>query len=151
MKKVIYSSLLLFLAIVFASCAASGYSVGDYQNAHIAKDGFYKFSHPKLDSSLIVKVSTHQDEKTHMPKKMFSMLTMKNDSNNFKFSDADENVIIWPFYSISKENQVSTRISEKGNFEDLVKRHPYFISAGSYNGEVGFSYRLDFSQAQFLE
>lgn len=151
MKKVIYSSMLWLLVIVFASCAASGYSVGDYQNAHIAKDGFYKFSHPKLGSSLIVKVLTYQDEKTNTPKKKFSMLTMKNDSNSFKFKDTDENVIIWPFYSISKENLVSTRISEKGNFEDLVKRHPYFISAGSYKGEVGFSYRLDFSQAQFIE
>jgi len=152
MKKIIFGIISLFIIMIFTGCAKHGYTIKDYQNANIAKDGIYEFNNPKMErNNLLVKISTVMDKKTGKEKKEFLMLTVDKNSKNYDFNESDKNVIKWPYYYIDKQNRVSTRIYEKGTFEELRYKHPYFISGSSYKGQIGFRYRLNFSKAKFIK
>ncbi len=150
MKKVLLSLTGLIIITGLAACVSSGYNLRDYQSANIAKDGVYKFSNPRNNNfNLLIKISTYKDKKDGSMKKKFMMLNISKRSNISNFNGHDKDVIVWPFYSINK-NIVSTRVYERGNFRALVRRHTYSVSAGNHKGEVGFSYKLDFSKARFM-
>lgn len=142
----------LIFMMVLIGCAKSGYSLQDYQEANIAQDGVYEFNDSRIEkSNLLVKIKTVKDVKTGNDKKEFFMLNVDKNSNNYDFNENDKNVIKWPYYYIDKQNRVSTRIYEKGTFNELKHKHPYFISGSSHKGEIGFSYRLDFTTAKFVK
>jgi len=145
--------MVLFVFItLLVGCAKNGYSIKDYENAHIVKDGVYLFNNPKIEKyNLLVKINTVIDEKTGKEKREFFMTTIDKNSKNYTFNINSKDVIKWPFYNIDKRNIVSTRIYEKGTFEELKHRHPYFISGSSYKDQMGFSYKLDFSKAKFIQ
>jgi len=147
MKNII---ICLVALIILSGCASSGYSLKDYEKASISKDGVYKFNNPKIKSNLLVKIITYKDKKSGTNKRKLIMLNVSKESKVNNFKETDKNVIVWPFYNIYK-NRVGTRIYEKGEFKELFKRHSYMNSAGSYNGEVGFSYNLDFSSAKLIK
>ncbi|NQY20043.1 MAG: hypothetical protein HRT40_01850 [Campylobacteraceae bacterium] len=151
MKKIL-GTISLFIIVLLSGCASSGYSIKDYQNANIAKDGLYEFNNPRIEkSNLLIRITTFKDTKTGKNKKKFIMLTVNKDSKNYDFNENDKNVIEWPYYYIDKQNRVSTRIYEKGTFNELKHNHPYFISGSSYEGQMGFRYRLDFTEAKFIK
>ena len=103
MKKVLVGLAVLLIMIGFSGCVSSGYSLGDYKNAYIAKDGVYKFNNPRmLDSNLLVKISTYTDKKNGSLKKKIMMLTVNKNSDISNFKENDKNVITWPFYNIYK-------------------------------------------------
>ncbi|WP_419769866.1 MAG: hypothetical protein ACNI3C_11095 [Candidatus Marinarcus sp.] len=150
MKKLV-GIMSLLIIMILSGCSSSKYSLSDYQDANIAQDGVYKFNNPRIkESNLLVKITTYKDTKDGSLKKKIMMLNIDKQSNITDFQENDTGVIVWPFYNIIR-NKVSTRIYEKGSFNELVQHHPYFISAGSNNGEVGFSYKLDFSEAEFIK
>lgn len=151
MKKILPMAFFAFI-IILTGCAKNGYSIKDYENANIVKDGIYLFNNPKIEKyNLLVKIKTVIDEKTAKEKREFFMLTIDKNSKNYNFNIDSKDVIKWPFYYIGKRNRVSTRIYEKGTFEELKYKHPYFVSGSSYKGQMGFSYRLDFSKAKFIQ
>lgn len=140
------------LTMLFVGCAENGYFLEGYKNANIAKDGIYEFNNPRIEkSNLLVKIKTVIDEKTGKEKKEFYMLTVDKNSKNYDFNENDSNVIKWAFYNIDEKGVVSTRIYEKGTFEELQSKHPYFISANSVKGETSFRYSLNFAEAKFIK
>ena len=140
------------LVMLFVACAKNGYSLEDYKNANIAKDGVYEFNNSLIEkSNLLVKIKTVIDEKTGKEKKEFYMLNVDKNSKNYDFNENDSNIIKWPFYSIDERNRVSTRIYEKGTFEELQPKHSYFISGNSFKGEISFRYSLNFTEAKFIK
>jgi hypothetical protein len=138
MKIKIYSAASVALLILLASCA----TMPPNQKAGVVVGNLYKFSSPKLDSSLYVKFLPPREDKNEL---LFATLPNTQAVNDI--SAGQPNVFKQSWYNVDDKGRVSFRYYQKGNFQTLVEHHKYFISGQQQGATASFRYRLDFKRA----
>ena len=138
MKRIFYLSLTLVSLAFISACA----TLPNNERAGVTIGTLYKFSSPKLDSSLYVKFLPAEGKDNAL---LFATFPNSQPVNDLHAGDKDVYKQDW--YNVSRDGSVSFRYYEKGNFRELMKHHKYF-SSGSQNGDTSsFHYRLDFTRA----
>lgn len=131
------SSFMMFLT----SCA----SIPLNEKAGVEIGTLYKFSNPKLDSTLYVKFLPVNENG--------SPLLFATKPNNIKVKDislGEDGVFEKNYYGVDDRGRVLFRFRQKGLFKDLLPSHRY-IRSGQQNGDISsFSYRLDFKNSQIV-
>lgn len=144
MKKTVQVYFSLFVLALVVGCAAI---IPPHQQAGVEVGKLYKFSNPKLDTSLYVKFLPLAGKEKPV---LFGTF-----NNNRVIKDlelGEEGVFTRPYFQVSDSGVVTFRYySKEKTIEELVPLHPYFVSGGQYGDEAAVQYRLNFKYASIVD
>ena len=132
---------------VAASCSSVPEKT-KFEMAGVAPDTYYKFSNPRLEKSLYVKILPQ----TPKGKNPLILKTMENSEEFKPFKEGDEGVYFESNFYVGSDGRVSFRIFEDESFLKKLPNHPYY-SSGSNEGKnkSSFRYSLDFKKAVVVQ
>lgn len=133
--------LVILSLTVLAACA----STPPNKRAGVTVGTVYKFSNPRLDSSLYVKFLPAVKGKSGL---LFAIFPNSKVVKDIKASESG--VFKQDWYSVTDDGFVSFRCHEKDNYRKRLELLKYATAADQFRHDWSFWYRLNFKHAEIV-